>query len=264
MYKIKSAFLLSVAVLTCITVSCVPKSKYIDLQNENQHLRAQLERYESTPDSLYQRALSCVKKGDVVGLRRICVELKLSFPNSFEYKKATEALNKIEKDLELAEASRKAARKRAVYKLKRVEDGDISWYQNPDFFFKNPYYLIAVYIGKNSESVWLRMVLSNYTILNETLLHFEKVFIGDGNNLIEVPFEAKSYKADQESYTQWEWIDTSVSTEVHEFLSAIISGSSPRIEFFGNGKSKTHQITQGEINAIREVLLAYDVLSKGE
>ena len=205
-----------------------------------------------------------MKKGDVDGLRRICVELKLSFPNSFEYKKATEALNIIEKDLELAEASRKAARKRAVYKLKRVEGGEISWYQHPSFYFKNPHYLIAIYIGKNSENVWLRMVLSNYTILNETLLHFEKVFIGYGNNLIEVPFEAKSYKADQESYTNWEWIDTSVSTELYEFLSAMISGGSPKIEFFGNGESKTHQITIEEVNAIKTVLLAYDVLLHGE
>ena len=56
-----------------------------------------------------------------------------------------------------------------------------------------------------------------------------------------------------------EWIDVSVNDELLSFLKKMVNGKSVKMRLTGK-YSKTRNLSSTEIKAIKDVLLAYDVL----
>lgn len=163
-------------------VSCISRSTYERVLEENKELKVQMQAFEelkvlynkvqdelagykNAPDILYSQALECIKVNDRNGLASICESLHKFHPNSSEYSKVQQSLDKMDKDIADKEAAAKAKRMQAVNKLKKRYDdvSAISWYYNPYFTHYNNSNHMSIYMGKRtSGEPWLRLLMSYY------------------------------------------------------------------------------------------------------
>ena len=276
----KTAFkaFLGASLMTTLAVSCGPsQSEYNAVVAENKALKnevaslttvldackAELEQYQTSPDILFSQAQSFIASKDVNGLRSICTKLEKYHPESPECKQVQDALQKLNDEIERAAAAEKAKRMKAVNKLKKEFD-DVSgntWYYNPYFTHYNNSNHVSVYMGKRaSGKPWLRLKMSYY---GSGWIFFDKAYLSYDGNTLEIPFdEYKDKKTD--NYTEcWEWIDVPVSDRILSFLKELVNGKSAKSRLSGK-YTNTHNLTKVEIDGIKDVLLAYDVLLNGE
>ena len=264
--------------MTTLAVSCGPsQSEYNAVVNENKTLKAEvenltaaidackaeIEQYQTTPEILFSQAQSFIASKDISGLRSICSKLEKYHPASSEHKKAQDALQKLNDEIERAAAAEKAKRMKAVNKLKKQFDdvSGITWYYNPYFTHYNNSNHVSVYMGKiDSGKPWLRLKMSYY---GDDWIFFENAYLSYDGNTIEIPFDKYKDK-ESDNYTEcWEWIDVPVSETILSFLKELVNGKTAKSRLSGK-YSNTHTITKTEIDGIKDVLLAYDVLLNGE
>lgn len=163
-------------------------------------------------------------------------------------------------------AEKEAAEKKrmqAVTKLKKHYDdiSDITWYQNPYFTHYTNTNLTSIYIGKDASSTWLRIKMS-YT--GDDWIFFEKAFLSYDGNTKELYFdEYQDKKSDNGSGDVWEWIDIKISDDLLSFLRQMVNGKAPKMRLSGK-YTNTRNLSTKEINGIKDVLLAYDVLTQGK
>jgi len=153
-------------------------------------------------------------------------------------------------------------REHAVTKLTRSEDRieGITWYKHPN----QPNYLnirstVYLYIGKKGEAIrpWLRMQVQ-YT--SSDWLFVERVFAwhdGTKELLIDGPFERDS------NTTIWEWIDVAPSDSQIKTLRALADSEESILRFEGAQYRRDVTLRANDKQALREVLLAYEVMSAG-
>lgn len=175
-----------------------------------------------------------------------------------------EAAIEAEKRKKLAE--KEAAEKKrmqAVTKLKKKYDdvSDITWYKNPYFTHYTNSNLTSIYIGKNSSSTWLRIQMS-YT--GDDWIFFENAYLSYDGNTKELHFNKYENKeTENDGGEVWEWIDIAVSDDLLSFLRQMVNGKSIKMRLSGK-YTKTRNLSAKEINGIKDVLLAYDVLTQGK
>lgn len=177
-----------------------------------------------------------------------------------EHEAAVEAEKK--KKIAEKEAAEKK-RMQAVNKLKKRYDdvSDITWYQNPYFTHYTNTNLTSIYIGKDASSTWLRIEMS-YT--GDDWIFFEKAFLSYDGNTKELYFDQyQDKKSDNGGGDVWEWIDIKVSDDLLSFLRQMVNGKSIKMRLSGK-YTKTRNLSAKEINGIKDVLLAYDVLTTGK
>lgn len=182
------------------------------------------------------------------------------------YAKAIAAYNKKIEDKERKEREAKEAAERkrmqAVTKLRKTYDdvSGITWYENPYFTHYDNINSTSICIGKSDSSVWLRLKMS---YKGEDWIFFENAYLSYDGNTKQIYFNKYDDKeSDNSSGSVWEWIDVSVDNSMLAFLKKMVNGKSLKMRLSGK-YTKTKTLSSTEIKALKDVLLAYDVLVNG-
>lgn len=277
MYKVLRTLLVT-PLLVLLTASCGPsQSQYDALVKENESLKneisnltaaldvckAEIEQYKTTPDILFAEAQKCIDKKDIEGLNVVCGKFDKYHPAAPEAKKAKTALVKLIEEKDRAAAAEKAKRMQAVNKLKKEYDdiNGTTWYYNPYFTHYNDSNRISLYMGKRKTgNPWLRLKMSYY---GDSWIFFDHAYLSYDGNTLEIPFNEYNDKK-SDNYTEcWEWIDVAVSDRILNYLREMVNGKSVKMRLSGK-YTKTRDIPQKEIDGLKDVILAYDVLLNGE
>ncbi|SHK60471.1 hypothetical protein SAMN05444000_1457 [Shimia gijangensis] len=152
-------------------------------------------------------------------------------------------------------------RNAAVRRLRKKEDKveGVTFYSHPN----SPKYLnsrstVYLYIGKRSAGQpWLRMktiyTASNWLFVNNVIAWH------DG---IKEPLVSGAFDRDHNSDI-WEWRDQTPSGYQLEVLRSLANAREAVLRFEGDQYRKDVTLSAGDKKAIREVLLAYDVMKSG-
>lgn len=262
-----------------VVVACGPTQKeYKELLAENESLTKQnealtskvellqeeVEKYQTTPEVLYAKAQEFIKTKNRDGLNSVAQQLKKYHPASTECQKVTNALASLDKEIEAAAAAEKAKRMKAVNKLKKNFDdvSGVTWYYNPYFTHYNNRNYTSIYMGQRATGKpWLRLKMSYY---GDDWIFFDNAYLSYDGTTKEIKFDKyDDRKSDNSGGYVWEWIDVGVSDDILSFLRQMVEGKSIKMRLSGK-YSKTRELSSNEINGIKDVLLAYDVLIKGE
>lgn len=259
-----------------VCAACGPSvAEYENLKSENAVLKAQvdslnkeLDMFKYSPEKLLAEAQLLAQSEDVdMGdLRRILAQINQYHPGAAEGAKVQKLIDEIiAKDQALARAEQLKAEKekqerlKAVNRLKKERDDvqGITWYYNPYFTHYNNRNLVSLYMGQSSSNVWLRLKMS-YT--GDDWIFFENAYLSYDGITREFPFNKfKDKKTDNSGGEVWEWIDLGVSSDDLAFLKNMVNGKSVKIQLTGK-YSKTRTVSTNEIKAIREMIMAYEVL----
>ena len=255
-------YLVSVFMLT----SCVSQSDYDKVVKENEELNAKLEElqkelevYQLSPSKLCANIDELLKNKDVQKLRDLQLLLSKYHPESAELKKVNQYYDQAKSQIAREEEAKKKKRMQAVNKLKKEYDdvSGITWYYNPYFTHYNNTNRTSIYIGSKETSVWLRLKMS-YT--GDNWIFFENAYLSYDENTRKIIFDKYDNKeSDNSGGSVWEWIDVSVDEYLLAYLEEMIKGKSIKMRLDGK-YTKTRNLSANEINGIKDVLLAYDVL----
>lgn len=276
---------LSLLFVFAFIAACVPSNKYEEalkenekLQKENKALSARVEllqdelvKYQTSPEALFSKAKECYLSKDRKALENVLSQLKRYHPGSTETNKTAGLLKELDTELEKARAAEeakaaaeKAKRMQAVKKLKSSYDdvSGITWYYNPYFTHYNNSNHVSIYMGKReSGTPWLRLVMSYY---GDNWIFFENAYLSYDGSTMEIPFNRyDDKKTDNSGGSVWEWIDVPVDNSILSFLKQLVEGKTAKMRLSGK-YTHTKSLSTSEINGIKDVLLAYDVLIKGE
>lgn len=236
------------------------------LQTENENLQKELEKYKYSPDKLLADIKRCYNTSNQSQLSSLVAQMREYHPNAQELKQAEEYEEKLidqillERQKEI-EAQQRAERERlkAVDKLKKKFDdvSGITWYSNPYFTHYNNRNLCSLYIGQQGNQVWLRLKMSYY---GDSWIFFDSAYLSYEGNTYKIPFnEYEDKKSDSDTET-WEWIDVSVSSDLLQFLQNAIKSGNIKMRLSGK-YTKTRDLSKNEKQGLKDVLLAYDVLT---
>lgn len=244
------------------------------LQKELAELKEQVLGYKNSPEKSLASAKTLYANEKVDELLKLKEEILKYHPESQAAKEIAEMYSnakaaydkKIEDAKKKAIAEKEAEKKKrmqAVNKLKKDFD-DVSgttWYKNPYFTHYNDINSTSIYIGKNESTTWLRLKMS-YN--GDDWIFFENAYLSYDGSTQEVSFNKyDDKKSDNSGGGVWEWIDVSVDQRTLAFLREMVNGKSVKMRLSGK-YTKTKSLSAKEINGIKDVLLAYDVLVKGE
>ncbi len=256
------------------------EGKFSALKTENerlnkdiQELKTQIIGYQTSPDKLLANAKRLYAKSDLDGLLETKNQLVKYHPESKESKEVANLYaqakaisdKKIEDQKKKALAAKEAEKRKrmqAVSRLRKSYDdvAGTTWYENPYFKHYDNANATSIYIGKSKDSVWLRLKMS-YS--GDDWIFFKNAYLSYDGNTHEIDFDQYRDKKSDNDSSVWEWIDVSVDSSLLAFLREMVNGT--RIKMRLSGKyEKTRNLSTNEINAIKAVLLAYDVLEKGE
>lgn len=243
------------------------------LKNGLKTLETDLEGFKNTPQKLFANASQLYSEKKILELMEIKSNLNRYHPESNEAAQINEMCNKL--DLEIKKqkeeakkreiAEKEAAKKKrmqAVNKLKKKYDdvSAITWYYNPYFTHYNNTNLTSAYIGQSDGSIWLRLKMS-YN--GDDWIFFEDAYLSYDGSTKEIYFDKYKDKETDNDTEVWEWIDVSVDNDLYAFLKEMVKGKSVKMRLSGK-YSKTRNLTSKEINGLKDVLLAYDVLKNGQ
>lgn len=240
------------------------------LKEELLKLQEEIIMYKTSPDKLLAEAKANYCSEKLSELLKNQEQLVKYHPESKAaqevanmYAKAIAAYNKklADKERTEREAKEAAERKRmqAVTKLKKKYDdvSHITWYENPYFTHYNNINSTSLYIGKEDTSVWLRLKMS-YN--GDDWIFFETAYLSYDGNTKQIYFNKyDDKKSDNSGGGVWEWIDISVDSSLLAFLREMVNGKSLKMRLSGK-YTKTRSLSSNEIRALKDVLLAYDVL----
>ena len=268
----KKTFILLSVMTFCI--ACGPSvAEFENLKSENAVLKAQvdslsqeLDAFKYSPEKLLADAQLAAKSEDIGKLRQIHEQMNQYHPQAAEGAKVQKLMDEIiardqaraKAELQKAEKE-KQERLKAVNKLKKERDDvqGITWYYNPYFTHYNNRNLVSLYMGKSSSNVWLRLKMS-YT--GDDWIFFENAYLSYDGITREFPFNKyKDKNSDNSGGDVWEWIDLGVSNDDLAFLKNMVNGKSIKMQLRGK-YTKTRTVSANEIKAIREMILAYEVL----
>jgi hypothetical protein len=91
-------------------------------------------------------------------------------------------------------------------------------------------------------------------------IFFEQAFLSYDGNTQQILFNRYDDKeTDHASGDVWEWIDVSVSESYLAFLKEMVNGKSVKMQLTGK-YTRTRTLSVNEKRAIKEMILAYEVL----
>lgn len=218
----------------------------------------ELEGYRNSPEKLCSNIDELYKAGDIYELKSIKDKLEKYHPESQEYTMVKDLVSKYEKEQQEKANAEKKERLQAVNKLRKKYDdiNHITWYENPYFrHYTNTNYT-SIYIGQDESSIWLRLMMSYE---GEDWIFFESAYLSYDGNTFNIPFDKYRDKKTDNDTRVWEWIDIRVNDDLLAFLRKMVNGKSVKMRLSGK-YTNTRKLTNTEIRAIKDVLLAYDVL----
>ncbi len=230
------------------------------LKDSLEHVIPELEGYRYAPEILLANAQDAYKSRKGEQISQFISQMKKYHPQAKELQQIEALHAKLIKEIKAEKAAEEARRMGAVNKLKKRYDdvSNITWYYNPYFTHYNNSNLTSLYIGKQGYP-WLRLKMS-YT--GEDWIFFKNAYLSYSGNTFEIIFdEYRDKETENSGGYVWEWIDVSVSESLLSFIKRAINDGSP-IKMRLSGKyTKTRVLSTKEVNALKDVLLAYDVLS---
>lgn len=255
-------------------IACGPSRKeHNNLKVENARLLTQIDSlnnelaaYKYAPSKLLAEAQLCAKNKDKTSVIRILDQLKKYHPAATECGEVEKLINKLEAEEKAKIAAEKRKKEqekqerlRAVKKLKKEVDDvqQITWYYNPYFTHYDNTNLTSLYMGERNGNIWLRLKMS-YT--GDDWIFFEQAFLSYDGNTQQILFNRYDDKeTDHASGDVWEWIDVSVSESYLAFLKEMVNGKSVKMQLTGK-YTRTRTLSVNEKRAIKEMILAYEVL----
>ncbi len=152
-----------------------------------------------------------------------------------------------------------AARRQAISRLRRDEDRveGITWFKHPNQpRYTNSRSTAYLYIGRKGENgrPWLRLRVqytgSNWLFVDSVIAWYD----GEKSPLVSGRF-------DRDNYTDvWEWIDVRPSANQIEVLKSLANSNEAILRFEGTQYHRDATLSGGDKRAIREMLLAYEVM----
>lgn len=241
------------------------EKKVADLTEENKLLTDSLESlqtdlacYQLNPEKLYSKVQALYDHGSIDSIRAIQSILEKYHPEAKQTEMVKVLIEKFETEKTEKAVAEKKARMKAVSKLKKEYDdiNHTTWYHNPYFTHYNNVNRTSLYIGNKDGYTWLRLKMSYE---GENWIFFESAYLSYDGNTYEIYFdEFRDKKSDNDSRV-WEWIDVSVNESMLAFLQKMVQGKSVKMRLSGK-YTHTRNLTSTEIKALKDVLLAYDVL----
>lgn len=228
------------------------------LRDSLNKLIPELEGYRNDPVKLCSNVDELYKSGNVDELNVIKDKLAKYHPESEQYTKVSNLIEKYEAEqIKKAEAEKKA-RLKAVSKLRKEYDdiNHITWYYNPYFTHYNNSNHTSIYIGQNDNTVWLRLRMSYE---GDDWIFFTSAYLSYDGNTKYIPFDEYREKKTDNNTRVWEWIDVGVDDDLISYLNNMVNGKNVKMRLSGK-YTHTRNLTSTEIKAIKDVLLAYDVL----
>lgn len=262
--KILSMMMLIIASLT----SCNNK-----LEKENAELRSnvdslervvknlsiELDGYRNSPEKLCANIDDLFKSNKDKELKEIAAKLRTFHPESPELKKVDGYIYEIAQNRLKEQERIKKERLKAVDVLSKKYDdvNGITWYKSKAINHNVWSNKTSLYIGKDKSQVWLRLLMSYY---GSDWIFFESAYLSYDGNTIGIPFDRYQEKKNENSGGMvWEWIDVMVEPNTLEYLKKFVNGSKPKMRLSGK-YTETRILSANEIKAMKEILLAYDVL----
>ncbi|WP_304253648.1 hypothetical protein [Phocaeicola plebeius] len=233
-------------------------SEVTQLRDSLNKVMPELEGYRNSPEKLCSNIDELYKAGDIYELKSIKDKLEKYHPESKEYTMVKDLVSKYEKEQQEKADAEKKERLQAVNKLRKKYDdiNHITWYENPYFrHYTNTNYT-SIYIGQDESSIWLRLMMSYE---GEDWIFFESAYLSYDGNTFNIPFDKYRDKKTENDTRVWEWIDVRVNDDLLAFLRKMVNGKSVKMRLSGK-YTNTRKLTNTEIKAIKDVLLAYDVL----
>ena len=276
----KKNILITILVIACVVLCCLnvgilqEKTKLItkntQLQELTDSIAKELFNYQMSPNKLKEKADIALDNEDEETIKEVIALLEKYHPESNQYTKVKNYLDTLfqrKEQRRIAEEKRKQAelnKKLMVVKRLKKEYDDVSnvtWYYNPYFTHFNNRFLTSIYIGKRNNYVWLRLKMS---FCGETFLSINEAYLSYGGNTQRIYFDTyKDRKTDCDllsSNPWWEWFDVPVSEDLLEYLRGCANAKSVKMRFVGDKYTRTRTLSTNEMKALKDVLLAYDVL----
>jgi hypothetical protein len=249
--------------------SCVSKSDYKLLQEENQTLREEIEELKTSAPKLLAILKISFEENNYNKCKEIFEDIMKKHPESDEFKEAKLIIDQIifEEKAEKERLQRKLVeieteRLKALNKLKKKFDdvSGIIWYKNSYFVHYTNSNHVSVYMGKTEDtSPWIRLTAS---YCNSDWIFFEKVYLSYDGNTKEVIFDRYDNKeTDHSGGSIWEWIDIKADNDMIKFLWLLSNGETAKVRFVGK-YSKTRILSWNEKQAIKDILNGYMLLTK--
>lgn len=256
----------SLILLLLTFISCGPSQKAHDkllLSNKNlkekiDSLSEELSKYKFTPKKIFAPANLLYKEKKIKELSKIANQLRKYHPESKEYTIIQKYIHSLQKEKEAKIKAEKQLKMRAVKRLKKNFDdvSGITWYKNPYFRHYSNTNHVSLYIGKQDNNVWLRLMMS---YKGDDWIFFENAYLSYDGNTLKIPFNKYKDKTSDNDSGVWEWIDVVVTDSTLSFLKELVKGKSLKMRLSGK-YSKTKRISATERKAMRDVLLGYEVL----
>lgn len=250
------------------------KREKVSEENENlkyyiEQLKKDLEKYENDPGKLLQEIKDAFDEENNDKLENSWNNIIKFHPQSIERVEAEKIykLNKqrIEERLSQEKQLKEKEEKERLASLNRLKKkfddvSGVTWYQNPYFIHYNNINSTSIYIGKDDDSVWLRLKMSYE---GDNWIFFEKAYLSYDGNTIDIPFNYyNDRKSENDGGSVWEWIDVSVDSATLSFLRKMVNSKSAKMRLSGK-YTETKTLTPKEINAIKDVISGYDILLSG-
>lgn len=90
-------------------------------------------------------------------------------------------------------------------------------------------------------------------------IFFTSAYLSYDGNTKYIPFDEYREKKTDNNTRVWEWIDVGVDDDLISYLNNMVNGKNVKMRLSGK-YTHTRNLTSTEIKAIKDVLLAYDVL----
>ena len=116
---------------------------------------------------------------------------------------------------------------------------------------------VLPYIGQEGDNVWLRL-LCDYT--EDDWVFFEQITFAVDDERYYKYYNYFDVVRDNDYGVVWEYVDTEVSDSDVEMLWAIANSTQTIVRFEGDEYYYDFTVSQGDKDAIREVLTAYEAL----
>lgn len=251
--------------LGIVGVSCTSKSQHeqnlakIDsLQKVVIDLSKEIDGYRNDPANLCANLSELIKKESLQELENIQASLQKYHPTCSQLKEVSAAIQNI-KEVQAKRAAEEKAKRLAVVNSLRKKFDDvkgITWYHSKKL--GAGYNYCYAYIGKDKTTTWLRLTMQYH---GEDWIFFKNAYLSYDGNTIDIPFDEYREKETDVSDGVWEWFDVRVDENTLSFLRKMVNGKVVKWRLSGK-YTETKTFTASQIEGFKEILLAYDVLSK--
>lgn len=225
--------------------------------------------YEYAPEKIKAQAEDLYKCKNLTALVSLLDRVKKFQPESTVRLEVSRLINNLTKELEEIKAQNEKRykdslsrvekeRMAAVNKLKKSYDdvNGVTWYSNPYFTHYNNSNSTSLYIGKKESSTWLILKMS---YAGDDWIFFENAYLSYDGNTFNVSYDEYEDKKTDNYTTVWEWLEVSVPSDLELFLREMVKSNNAKMRLSGK-YTHTKKLSKTELKAIKEVLMAFDVL----